>query len=725
MAEDDKTLKVIESDVVPILERIEANTKTRAYKRRMAQEKTYNSAEKAEVMAETAPILAKREKVAKLEKQAADSRRKASEAKRKSDGSPAASKSVEAQKERREKAQVATEKRSMFKALAGKASNMLPSAKKGDAADLAGAASAGVFWSSFKEISDAVADLKDKDEGIIGAIKKGVGRNEKGQYASAEAQKEQKTQETQEKQQETLEHIADILEKDAKKPRGGGSVVQQGGGLLDTADDIFDLFKGKGKGGLLSKLPTWLGGGVAGAAAAKGGGLLARTASGAKGLLGRAAGGAGSLLARGGGALARMSPWLAGGAAAGAAGYGVGTLLNKGMGKLSALVTGGKYEGEGWLGDATFDLVEGIKKLVGSVDKNTEELRENGMDGSPVSGVNYGQDQSAIDSASEAMGNTARSVRRRLTGEKVDDLAGSGDLGGLSARYESGSKGSSAVGFDNKGGTSYGKYQIATRTGTMSKFMDYLKENNPAAYDRLKAAGPADEGVNGKFAQEWKAMAADGTLKDSEHDFIKKTHFDPAFQNIDDKGLRDRISKSKSLQDVLWSTSVQHGAGGASSIMNKVYKDGMTDEDLTNAIYAERGTKFGGSNANVRASVQNRFVDEKKRALAMLDQEKSAVAASDVSPAQAAQQAEVASASVNKTPLPAPASAKRESEATQSQPLANNDETNKRFDKLIALMEEKNKNEQKKEGQTDVNNNPNIPMEYDDAQLVLMAHDRA
>lgn len=190
-------------------------------------------------------------------------------------------------------------------------------------------------------------------------------------------------------------------------------------------------------------------------------------------------------------------------------------------------------------------------------------------------------------------------------------------LGSLSALYESGKKGSSAVGWDSTGGTSYGKYQIAAKTGTMNEFMKYLKDSNPEAYKRLSAAGPADAGKDGAFAQEWQKMAKDGTLGNSEHDFIKKTHFDVGVSGVKDANLQKMLSGNSALQDVMWSTSVQHGGKGASSIFNKVYKEGMSEEDLIKAVYAERSTKFGRSTDSVQASVKKRFEDEQKRALAM------------------------------------------------------------------------------------------------------------
>ena len=201
-------------------------------------------------------------------------------------------------------------------------------------------------------------------------------------------------------------------------------------------------------------------------------------------------------------------------------------------------------------------------------------------------------------------------------------------LGSMSAKYESGSRGSEAIGWDKKGGTSYGKYQIASNTGTMDKFINYLQETNPAAAAKLQAAGPADSGgTGGKFADTWKEMAKSGELGTSEHDFIKKTHYDPAMAGVKDKGLQDMIGGNKALQDMMWSTSVQHGGAGASGIMNKVYKEGMSPEELTKAVYAERGTKFGGSDAKTQASVQDRFVREQADTLARLKDPTSMLAA--------------------------------------------------------------------------------------------------
>lgn len=190
------------------------------------------------------------------------------------------------------------------------------------------------------------------------------------------------------------------------------------------------------------------------------------------------------------------------------------------------------------------------------------------------------------------------------------------ELGQLSAKFESGSKGSEAIGWDTRGGTSYGKYQIASKTGTMDEFLNYAKKENPEVYERLIAAGPSDGGKNGNFANEWKKLASEGKIQDLEHGFIKKTHFDASLKKLT-PDLQEKISKNKSLQDVLWSTSVQHGAGGAASIFNKSYNEGLSDEDLISNIYSKRSDKLSKLAPNERASVINRYREEKELALMM------------------------------------------------------------------------------------------------------------
>ena len=192
-------------------------------------------------------------------------------------------------------------------------------------------------------------------------------------------------------------------------------------------------------------------------------------------------------------------------------------------------------------------------------------------------------------------------------------------FGSIAEKYETGGRGSGTVGWDSTGGTSYGKYQIASKVGSMDAYIKHLAETNPEAAAQLKAAGPSDTGgTSGKFVDTWKKLSDSGALGDTEASFMKKQAYDPAMAGIKNKGLQDMIGGDKGLQDMLFSTATQHGGAGASGIMNKVYKAGMTKEDLVNSVYAERGTRFGSSTPEVQKSVQNRFGREKNDVLGLM-----------------------------------------------------------------------------------------------------------
>lgn len=193
-----------------------------------------------------------------------------------------------------------------------------------------------------------------------------------------------------------------------------------------------------------------------------------------------------------------------------------------------------------------------------------------------------------------------------------------GNLGSLSERYESGGD-PGAIGWDSTGGSSYGTYQIATKTGTMNSFLSFLNKRYPN-YRKALLATPGTSSFN----TAWKRLAKDPGFAAAQHNFIKASHYDPAAVKIK-KNLGINInSYPKAVQDVLWSTAVQHGSTGAYKVFrNAGIKPGMDPATIINRVYSERGagngTKwFGGSTAKVRRSVVNRFANERKRALSML-----------------------------------------------------------------------------------------------------------
>ncbi|MFZ2445930.1 MAG: hypothetical protein WAW37_06200 [Syntrophobacteraceae bacterium] len=202
-------------------------------------------------------------------------------------------------------------------------------------------------------------------------------------------------------------------------------------------------------------------------------------------------------------------------------------------------------------------------------------------------------------------------------------------VGNLSAKFESGEKGPDIIGFDPRGGTSYGTYQISSRAGTMSQFIDYLSDKAPDLAQKLKSAGPANTGGRrGRMPEVWKQIAAQDPAKFSklQYDFIEQSHYLPALQEISNRTGLDIGQSPKALKEVLWSTAVQHGPKGAAKIFTKAVDrskakgGGIQPANLINSIYSMRAGQFGSSTPDIRAAVRNRFKQEGRIALAMLSE---------------------------------------------------------------------------------------------------------
>ena len=198
--------------------------------------------------------------------------------------------------------------------------------------------------------------------------------------------------------------------------------------------------------------------------------------------------------------------------------------------------------------------------------------------------------------------------------------------GHLAARFESSNK-SGAIGYDRRGGTCYGIYQLSSRMGTMGEFLDFLDEKAPDISRRLRQAGPANTGGrSGAMPLEWKTISSQQPERFSslQHEFIYENFYLPAARGVQARTGLEMGSASPALREVLWSTAVQHGVHGAMNIFERV-ADRLDarelrppEREIIQAVYQERRTRFSGSTHAVQTAVQSRFNQEMKIALAML-----------------------------------------------------------------------------------------------------------
>ncbi|GAL21529.1 hypothetical protein JCM19235_5011 [Vibrio maritimus] len=127
------------------------------------------------------------------------------------------------------------------------------------------------------------------------------------------------------------------------------------------------------------------------------------------------------------------------------------------------------------------------------------------------------------------------------------------ELGKTSERFESGGRGGGVIstGIGDHGGKSYGIYQFSSNKKVVHKFIKQSK-----FYDDFSGVDVASD----QFDKIWKKVARnnEAEFRLEQHAYTKKTHFDKQFETLVSKNII-KPTKSAAINDLVWSTSVQHG----------------------------------------------------------------------------------------------------------------------------------------------------------------------
>ena len=114
----------------------------------------------------------------------------------------------------------------------------------------------------------------------------------------------------------------------------------------------------------------------------------------------------------------------------------------------------------------------------------------------------------------------------------------------------------------------------------------------------------------------------------AQHAYIERTHYQPVIDKVLKNTGVDLSSRSSVVQDVAWSTSVQHGA--ASKILTDAVNEVKItttanstefDKQLINQVYKNRTdyvNNLSTLDKSGKASLAARYVNENTRALEML-----------------------------------------------------------------------------------------------------------
>lgn len=137
-------------------------------------------------------------------------------------------------------------------------------------------------------------------------------------------------------------------------------------------------------------------------------------------------------------------------------------------------------------------------------------------------------------------------------------------LGDLSASYESnGDPGAISSGEQDPGGKSYGAYQLASKVGSLERFLAWMRNNTDNVTRQYGEALAKYELTSEAFDAMWREIAAlDGeTFFMQQHRYIEAAYYRPAAGLLAEAAYNVEQNHYDVMRDVVWSRAVQYGAG--------------------------------------------------------------------------------------------------------------------------------------------------------------------
>ncbi|MEZ0574569.1 hypothetical protein [Halodesulfovibrio aestuarii] len=271
-------------------------------------------------------------------------------------------------------------------------------------------------------------------------------------------------------------------------------------------------------------------------------------------------------------------------------------------------------------------LSNALKTLTEAAEKNQlETASASGITANLQGMMSRKIENGNVDARVQASDSAAGDSTDESEANHVEPIVTNDVRGSLAAMFESGAAGNiAAIGYDATGGTSYGKYQFSSARGTMDDFLTYLDAHASDISLHLRAAGEVNTGSKqGEMPTAWQEVAnIDPVRFEKMQDaFMQSRYYTPVARVVQDKMNISQMSTA--MEEVLLSTSLQHGPRGAVQIFAKAFgATGGFSEDMQEAfiknVYAQRSNEFATSTPEVRAGVQNRLDAELNVALSML-----------------------------------------------------------------------------------------------------------
>jgi hypothetical protein len=188
-------------------------------------------------------------------------------------------------------------------------------------------------------------------------------------------------------------------------------------------------------------------------------------------------------------------------------------------------------------------------------------------------------------------------------------------LGWLSQKYESGHLGAAAIGNmqGDPGGKSYGVFQLAKNTGTLSAYIRWSIKFGKALSEYLPGSA--------EFDAVWRTLAKQPEFGEDQTAFITNRLYKPVRNVADEVGIPDQDT----INNVIFSMAVQHGR--AALILRKLElpegdRSKKLYQDIIHTLFEARTeyVKHIGLPSGIITSLLDRYKHEQRDAINDLEE---------------------------------------------------------------------------------------------------------
>lgn len=180
-------------------------------------------------------------------------------------------------------------------------------------------------------------------------------------------------------------------------------------------------------------------------------------------------------------------------------------------------------------------------------------------------------------------------------GSNVVSMGGKRPVGYISAKGESGNPGIVNMDPNREAGWDYGAWQFNAKAGIPQSFVNWMKKKAPDVHSQLAPnVASIHKGTGGAFGKAWKGVNDQDPKRFME--LQRQFAWDHYLGGVSGRlgpELGKQVNSDRGMQEMAFSTAIQHGVGGAAKILRNAGLGKVNKSEVVDNVYNRRAEIYG------------------------------------------------------------------------------------------------------------------------------------